>query len=66
MYLGKIVESADSDSLCARPMHPYTQHCSRRCRPTPTTRRGTSIAGEVRALSAAAGCRFHRAEPLAH
>src|SRR5262249_44617271 len=25
MYLGKIVETADSDTLCARPMHPYTQ-----------------------------------------
>src|SRR5213596_877562 len=25
MYLGKIVESADSDTLCARPMHPYTR-----------------------------------------
>ena len=25
MYLGKIVEAADSDALCARPMHPYTQ-----------------------------------------
>ncbi len=25
MYLGKIVESAESDALCARPMHPYTK-----------------------------------------
>ena len=25
MYLGKIVETADSDALCARPMHPYTK-----------------------------------------
>ena len=25
MYLGKIVESADSDTLCARPLHPYTK-----------------------------------------
>ena len=25
MYLGRIVETADSDSLCASPLHPYTQ-----------------------------------------
>ena len=25
MYLGKLVELADSEEVCAQPMHPYTR-----------------------------------------
>jgi oligopeptide/dipeptide ABC transporter ATP-binding protein len=68
MYLGKIVESADSDSLCARPMHPYTQALFAAALPShpddPPAER--SIAGEVpSALRVPPGCRFHPRCPSA-
>ncbi len=66
MYLGKIVEIADKNSLYARPLHPYTQallasvpvtHPSQR-------KRGLAakppLAGDIpTALAPPAGCRFH-------
>jgi oligopeptide/dipeptide ABC transporter ATP-binding protein len=62
MYLGKIVETADSDSLCARPMHPYTKALFAAALPShpddPPPER--AIAGEVpSALHLPSGCRFH-------
>src|SRR6058998_530771 len=68
MYLGKIVESADSDTLCARPMHPYTQALFAAALPShpddPQKERG--IAGEVpSALAVPSGCRFHPRCPSA-
>jgi oligopeptide/dipeptide ABC transporter ATP-binding protein len=62
MYLGKIVESADSDALCARPMHPYTRALFAAALPShpddPAQER--VIAGEVpSALDLPSGCRFH-------
>jgi len=68
MYLGKIVESADSDSLCARPMHPYTQALFAAALPShpddPPAER--TIAGEVpSALRVPPGCRFHPRCPSA-
>jgi oligopeptide/dipeptide ABC transporter ATP-binding protein len=62
MYLGKIVESAESDALCARPMHPYTKALFAAALPShpddPPHER--AIAGEVpSALSLPSGCRFH-------
>jgi oligopeptide/dipeptide ABC transporter ATP-binding protein len=70
MYLGKIVELADRDSLHAAPLHPYTRaliaavpamHPSRRRRGE--TRR---LAGDIpSALHPPPGCRFHTRCPLA-
>ena len=68
MYLGKIVETAESDALCARPMHPYTRALFAAALPShpddPPAER--AIAGEVpSALSLPSGCRFHPRCPLA-
>jgi oligopeptide/dipeptide ABC transporter ATP-binding protein len=68
MYLGKIVEAADSDALCARPMHPYTQALFAAALPShpddPPPER--VIAGEVpSALALPSGCRFHPRCPAA-
>ncbi|MGH7334587.1 MAG: ABC transporter ATP-binding protein [Candidatus Rokuibacteriota bacterium] len=68
MYLGKIVESADSDALCARPMHPYTKALFAAALPShPDDRQGEkTIAGEVpSALTLPSGCRFHPRCPSA-
>jgi oligopeptide/dipeptide ABC transporter ATP-binding protein len=68
MYLGKIVETADSDSLCARPMHPYTKALFAAALPShpddPPQER--TLAGEVpSALHLPTGCRFHPRCPAA-
>ena len=68
MYLGRIVEMADSDTLCARPMHPYTKALFAAALPShpddPPHER--AIAGEVpSALSLPSGCRFHPRCPSA-
>jgi oligopeptide/dipeptide ABC transporter ATP-binding protein len=68
MYLGKIVETADSDTLCARPMHPYTKALFAAALPAhPDDRpRERTVAGEVpSALSLPPGCRFHPRCPAA-
>src|SRR5213078_3491075 len=68
MYLGRIVESASSDVLCARPMHPYTQALFAAALPShPDDRTETkAITGEVpSALSLPSGCRFHPRCPSA-
>ena len=68
MYLGKIVESADSDTLCARPMHPYTRALFAAALPShpDDPPRERPIAGEVpSALSVPSGCRFHPRCPSA-
>jgi oligopeptide transport system ATP-binding protein len=68
MYLGKIVESADSDTLCAHPMHPYTQALFAAALPShPDDRpQERTIAGEVpSALKLPTGCRFHPRCPAA-
>src|SRR5499426_2939456 len=68
MYLGRIVETADSDTLCARPMHPYTKALFAAALPShpddPPHER--TVAGEVpSALSVPSGCRFHPRCPVA-
>ena len=68
MYLGKIVETAESDALCSRPMHPYTRALFAAALPShPDDRpRETTIAGEVpSALHLPSGCRFHPRCPAA-
>ena len=68
MYLGKIVEVADSDALSSRPMHPYTKALFAAALPShpddpPHAR---AIAGEVpSALHLPPGCRFHPRCPAA-
>ena len=62
MYLGQIVELADSLELCAKPLHPYTQALFTAALPSQPDERHEklSIAGEVpSALNPPSGCRFH-------
>jgi oligopeptide transport system ATP-binding protein len=62
MYLGQIVELADSLELCARPLHPYTQALFTAALPShPDDRhQKLTITGEVpSALDPPSGCRFH-------
>jgi len=62
MYLGQIVELADSLALCAKPLHPYTQALFAAALPShPDDRHEKlTITGEVpSALNPPSGCRFH-------
>jgi len=68
MYLGKIVEVADSDALCDRPLHPYTQALFAAALPShPDDPQGErTVAGEVPSpLNLPKGCRFHTRCPAA-
>jgi len=68
MYLGKIVETAESDALCARPMHPYTKALFAAALPAHPDEPAPEkvIAGEVpSALRLPSGCRFHPRCPSA-
>ncbi|MBN1164883.1 MAG: ATP-binding cassette domain-containing protein [Candidatus Krumholzibacteriota bacterium] len=62
MYLGKIVESADSRALFADPLHPYTDGLLASIPlPDPERKRGgAAIEGDVPSpLNLPAGCAFH-------
>ncbi len=62
MYLGKIVELADSQELCENPLHPYTRALFTAALPSSPDeeREEETIAGEVpSALNIPSGCRFH-------
>jgi oligopeptide transport system ATP-binding protein len=70
MYLGKIVETADSLELCNNPKHPYTRAlfaASLPSHPDDVTEDDDMVlAGEVpSALNPPSGCRFHPRCPVA-
>ena len=67
MYLGKIVELADSLDLCAQPLHPYTQALFAASLPSHPDEEKDEIvlAGEVpTALNPPSGCHFHPRCPM--
>src|SRR5881409_2622317 len=62
MYLGQIVELADSLELCEKPLHPYTQALFTAALPShpDEKRQKLALTGEVpSALNPPSGCRFH-------
>jgi len=68
MYLGKIVEMAESLELCNNPMHPYTQALFAASLPSHPDDKKEEIVlmGEVpSALNPPSGCRFHPRCPQA-
>jgi peptide/nickel transport system ATP-binding protein len=68
MYLGQLVETAASEELYARPLHPYTQVLLSNALPAhpDDTRPEVILSGEVpSAFSPPSGCRFHPRCPRA-
>src|SRR5262252_1436541 len=68
MYLGGVVEIADSSELCASPLHPYTQALLIAALPAhpDDKRERLALSGEVpSALAPPSGCRFHPRCPRA-
>jgi oligopeptide/dipeptide ABC transporter ATP-binding protein len=62
MYLGKIVEVGDANTVAKDPKHPYTQALFSAALPShpDDQREGIVLAGEVPSpLNPPAGCRFH-------
>src|SRR3546814_4868249 len=68
MYLGRLVEWADTESLFASPKHPYTRMLLDAIPDLDMTGRArTPVAGEVPSpLNPPSGCSFHPRCPLAN
>src|SRR3546814_14325889 len=68
MYLGRLVEGADTESLFASPKHPYTRMLLDAIPDLDMTGRArTPVAGEVPSpLNPPSGCSFHPRCPLAN
>jgi oligopeptide/dipeptide ABC transporter ATP-binding protein len=67
MYLGKLVETADSLELCAHPLHPYTKALFAASLPShpDEVKEAIVLTGEVpSALDPPSGCRFHTRCPF--
>ena len=68
MYLGHLVESAESTDLCAHPLHPYTEALLVAALPAHPDEKQERLAitGEIpSALAPPSGCRFHTRCPRA-
>ena len=68
MYLGKLVEVADSLELCTKPLHPYTKALFAASLPShpDEAREEIVLSGEVpSALNPPSGCHFHPRCPFA-
>jgi oligopeptide/dipeptide ABC transporter ATP-binding protein len=68
MYLGKIVEEADTDEIFANPLHPYTRALLASIPvPVPRDKRQRArLEGDVPTpINPPAGCRFHTRCPIA-
>jgi oligopeptide/dipeptide ABC transporter ATP-binding protein len=62
MYLGKLVEVAESEELCSHPVHPYTQALLSAALPShpDIVRELIILPGDVPSpLNPPKGCRFH-------
>jgi oligopeptide/dipeptide ABC transporter ATP-binding protein len=69
MYLGEVVETADSDELFLRPLHPYTRALIAAGVPKPRWESQSELVlkGDLPSpINPPAGCRFHTRCPLAH
>ena len=65
MYLGKIVEVGDSESVCAKPLHPYTAVLLAAAPDLGVHRSSTVVRGDVPDPTAPpSGCRFHTRCPI--
>lgn len=68
MYLGQLVETADSTELCAKPLHPYTQALLLAALPAhpDAKQERLALSGEIPSpLAPPSGCRFHPRCPRA-
>lgn len=66
MYLGRVVEAADRQSIWSRPRHPYTQALLAAVPASGRAREGAALQGELPSpLDPPKGCRFHPRCPRA-
>src|SRR5713101_2501896 len=68
MYLGKIMESGESEAVIGTPLHPYTSALVAAVPvPDPKYKRSNVISGEIPSpVYPPPGCRFHTRCPYAH